>query len=50
MPHLVPDDVGETEKTPHEGGLHQEMPAQLDVVQDGHAVEELHLLKGPGDS
>ena len=26
------------------------MPAQFDVIQDGHSAEEFDLLEGPGDS
>ena len=33
-----------------EVGLQVDVPAQADVVQDGHALEEFDLLEGAGDS
>jgi hypothetical protein len=50
MSHFIPNHAGKPKETSDDGGFHQEMPSELDVVQDGHAMKELHFLEGPGDA
>jgi hypothetical protein len=50
MSHFIANDIGQSQKASQKRELHETVAAEFDVVQDGHALKEFYLLKGPGDS